>query len=116
MNAVVGNYIAILKEKGRYKVAKIVAVTDKDLSYQFIRTIPLDNTVYITTEPRVLFLRLANMSVKLLLGTEVLVMTNGFWRKGILTDRFPDSGLYEIKYRNGKVMTAHAKDVYHVLR
>lgn len=116
MIPIVGGYIAILREKGRYNIGKIVAVNGDEIAYQQVRTIPLSNAIHTTTEPHILFLRVANMSVKLLLGTEVLVMNNGFWRKGILTDRSPETELYEVKYRNGKVITIRAKDVFHVLR
>ena len=110
-----GQYIAIPKGKGRYRLGVVVAVDKDEVAYRHVRTIPLSQEVHIAKLAHILPLRLAVMNVKLLLNTEVLVMNNGFWRKGLLLDRFPDSGLYEIKYRNGKTITARAKDVYHVL-
>lgn len=50
-----------------------------------------------------------------LIGHEVIVQTNGYWKHGTVHDVYFDVKLMDVKFRNNKISCVALKDVYYVI-
>jgi hypothetical protein len=120
MPVTIGSIIAVHREKGRYNLGKITAVDHHNVEYLRIRDTPHDHTTHYAhldpnDDPRLwMQIRPATTNIKLLLGTPMLVMTNGFWRLCTLEDYHKDVNMYEVRFKNGRTSWVDPRNTYHV--